>query len=415
MDAKNMTIKEQVAYLMQGTEYGDEGVKQAMAQELKERLEEARKEGRTLRVYCGFDPRTSDLHLGHTVPMRKLRQFQELGHEVMFVVGNYTSLIGDPSDQDKLRPQLTPEKVAQNSQTYAEQACKVLDRAKFQVKYNADWLAKMSFEELIKLAANFTLQQFLTRETFRLRWERGEAIYLHETFYSLMQGYDAFHLEADIQVGGTDQLFNIMTAARKVMTSLGKRPNIAIILGILPGTDGTIKMSKSLGNHIRLLATPEDMYGKVMSIPDQAMGQFFRLVTRWTPDEIAILEKGLKTGKLHPRDVKMKLAHEIVSIYHSQEVASAAEQNFIQLFQQSGLPENMPTFHLQPGQSVLDVMIESGLVKSRSEARRLCAQHGVRLDGVVLEEPHLPLQQGGVMQAGKRRFIRIILGDSDKL
>ncbi len=415
MDAKNMTIKEQVAYLMQGTEYGDEGVKQAMAQELKERLEETQKEGRALRVYCGFDPRTSDLHLGHTVPMRKLRQFQELGHAVMFVIGNYTSLIGDPSDQDKLRPQLTPEQVAQNSQTYAEQACKVLDRANFQVKYNADWLSKLSFEELIKLAANFTLQQFLTRETFRRRWEQGDGIYLHETFYSLMQGYDAFHLEADIQVGGTDQLFNIMTAARKVMTSLGKRPNIAIILGILPGTDGILKMSKSLGNHIRLLAAPEDMYGKVMSIPDQAMGQFFRLVTRLTPNEIAIFEDGLKAGKLHPRDVKMKLAHEIVSIYHSQEAASAAEQDFIQLFQQNGLPENIPTFRLQTGQSVLDVMIESGLSKSRSEARRLCAQHGVRLDGVVLEEPHLPLQQGGVMQAGKHRFIKIILGDSDQL
>jgi tyrosyl-tRNA synthetase len=347
--------------------------------------------------------------------MRKLRQFQELGHEVMFVVGNYTSLIGDPSDQDKLRPRLTPEQVAQNSQTYAEQAGKVLDRANFQVKYNADWLAKMSFEELIKLAANFTLQQFLTRETFRLRWERGDAIYLHETFYSLMQGYDAFHLEADIQVGGTDQLFNIMTAARKVMTSLGGRPNIAIILGILPGTDGIIKMSKSLGNHIRLLATPEDMYGKVMSIPDQAMGQFFRLVTRWTPTEITALEEGLASGKLHPRDVKMKLAHEIVSIYHSQEAASAAEHSFIQLFQLSGLPESMPTFHLQPGQSILDVLIESGLLKSRSEARRLCAQHGVRLDGVVLDDPHLQLQQGGVLQAGKRRFMRIILGDSDQL
>ena len=408
MDAKNMTITEQVAYLMQGTEYGDEGLKQAMAVELKERLEEAHKEDRALRVYCGFDPRTSDLHLGHTVPMRKLQQFQELGHEVMFVIGDYTSLIGDPSDQDKLRPQLTPEQVAQNSQTYEEQACKVLDREKLQVKHNADWLAKLKFEELIKLASNFTLQQFLTRETFRLRWDRGEAIYLHETFYSLMQGYDAFQLKADIQVGGTDQLFNIMTAARKVMTSLGSRPNIAVILGILPGTDGLIKMSKSLGNHIRLLSIPEDMYGKVMSIPDQAMGQFFRLVTRWTPEEIATLEEELRTGKLHPRDAKMKLAHEIVSIYHNQEAAAAAEQNFIQVFQQNDLPENMPTFQLQPGQSVLEVMLESGLVKSRSEGRRLCTQQGVRLDGVVLQDPHLKLQQGGVMQAGKRRFLKIV-------
>jgi tyrosyl-tRNA synthetase len=332
----------------------------------------------------------------------------------MFVIGNYTSLIGDPSDQDKLRLQLTPAQVAQNAQTYAEQAGKVLDRAKFQVKYNADWLAKVSFAELIRLASNFTLQQFLSREAFRLRWDQGDAIYLHETFYSLMQGFDAFHLEADVQVGGTDQLYNIMTAARKVMTSLGKPPNIAIILGILPGTDGTVKMSKSLGNHIRLLSTPEDMYGKVMSIPDCAMGQFFRLVTRWTPNEIATLEEGLDAGKLHPRDVKMKLAREIVSIYHSPGAASSAEQSFIQLFQQSGFPVDMPSFQLKPGQSVLDVLLESGLTNSRSEGRRLCAQQGVRLDGTVLDDPHLPLQHGGVMQAGKRRFIRIILGDFDQ-
>jgi tyrosyl-tRNA synthetase len=254
----------------------------------------------------------------------------------------------------------------------------------------------------------------LTREAFRLRWDQGDAIYLHETFYSLMQGYDAFYLEADVQVGGTDQLFNIMTAARKVMTSLGKRPNIAIILGILPGTDGTVKMSKSLGNHIRLLAVPEDMYGKVMSIPDHAMGQFFRLVTRWTPTEITAIEEGLASGKLHPRDVKMKLAHEIVSIYHSQEAASAAEHSFIQLFQQNGLPKDMPSYQPQPGQSVLDVLLESGLVKSKSEGRRLCAQHGVRLDGDVLDDPHLLLQHGGVMQVGKRRFIRINFSEFDQ-
>ena len=412
MDSKNMTIDEQVAYLMQGTEYGDESLKQAMAQELRERLVEAQQEKRSLRVYCGFDPRTSDLHLGHTVPMRKLRHFQELGHEVMFVIGNYTSLIGDPSDQDKLRPQLTPQQVAQNAQTYAEQAYKVLEREKIKIRYNAEWLSELSFEELIKLASNFTLQQFLTREKFRQRWEHGDAIYLHETFYSLMQGYDAFNLKADVQVGGTDQLFNIMTAARKIMTSLGARPNIAIILGILPGTDGVIKMSKSLGNHIRLLAAPEDMYGKVMSVPDQAMGQFFRLVTRWLPSEIAVLEKRVSEGKLHPRDVKMRLAHEIVSIYHSQADATAAQENFIRLFQQGSLPEEMVTFHLLSGQTGLDVIVESGLVKSRGEGRRLCAQKGVRLDGELLDDPHAVLLHGGVMQVGKRRFVRVVVGDS---
>lgn len=403
-----MKIEEQVAYLMQGTEYGDEALKLAMARELEERLREVEQERRPLRVYCGFDPRTSDLHLGHTVPMRKLRQFQELGHQVTFVVGNYTSMIGDPSDQDKLRPQLTQEQVAQNAKTYAEQAYKVLDPKLTHIRFNSEWLSELSFQELIGLASNFTLQQFLTRENFRLRWEKGDAIYLHETFYSLMQGYDAFRLKADVQVGGTDQLFNIMTAARKIMTSLGGRPNIAIILGILPGTDGVKKMSKSLGNHIRLLAQPNDMYGAVMSVPDPAMGQFFRLVTRWAPAEIAELEQGMSEGKLHPRDVKMKLAREIVSIYHHPAEAAAAEEHFKRVFQQRALPEAIPAFQLQPGQTVIEVLLACKLVTSRSEGRRLCEQKGVRLDSEILNNPQAILAHGGVLQAGKRKFVRLV-------
>jgi len=205
-----MDIDQQVAYLMQGTEYGDENLKRAMADELRQRLIEAKQEGRPLRVYCGFDPTTSDLHLGHTVPMRKLRQFQLLGHEVIFLIGTYTSLIGDPSDKDKLRPQLTPEQVDFNARTYAEQSYKVLDREKTEVRYNSEWLSALSFEELIKLASNFTIQQFLERDNFHKRWEKGDPIYLHETFYAIMQGYDAYSLKADVQVGGSDQLFNII-------------------------------------------------------------------------------------------------------------------------------------------------------------------------------------------------------------
>ncbi len=408
MNARTMSIDEQVAYLMQGTEYGDEDLKRAMSQELHDRLLEAEREHRPLQVYCGFDPRTSDLHLGHTVPMRKLRQFQELGHEVVFLVGSYTSLIGDPSDQDKLRPQLTTEQVAHNARTYAEQAYKVLDRNKTIIRYNAEWLSELSFADLIKLASNFTIQQFLTRENVKLRWERSDAIYLHETFYSLMQGYDAFMLKADVQVGGTDQLFNIVTAARKLMTFLGSKPNIGVILGILPGTDGEVKMSKSLGNHIPLLSSPEDMYGKVMSVPDKAMGQFFRLVTRWTPPEIEALEKGLAEGKLHPRNVKMKLAHEIVSIYHSEAAAAQAEENFVRVFQQGSSPDEMPDYSLQPGQTVLDVLVASQLVASKSEGRRLVAQNGVRLDGETLSDPNMAFPHPGILQAGKRRFLKVI-------
>ena len=408
MNHKQMSIEEQVAYLMQGTEYGDEALKDAMASELHQRLEEAEKNNRSLIIYCGFDPRTSDLHLGHTVPMRKLRQFQELGHEVVFLVGNYTSLIGDPSDKDKLRPQLTSQDVARNAQTYAEQAYKVLEPTKTKIRYNAEWLSELSFAELIKLASNFTLQQFLNRENFRNRFEKGDAIYLHETFYAIMQGYDAYALHTDVQVGGTDQLFNIITAARKLMTFLGEKPNIGIILDILPGTDGEVKMSKSLGNHIPLLATPEDMYGKVMSVPDKAMPKFFRLVTRWTPPEIEAIEKDMRDGKLHPRDAKMKLAHEIVAIYHSEPAAQEAEENFKRIFQQGNTPQEMEAYSLQDGQTVLEVLVACGLVSSNSEGRRLLDQNGIRLDGETLTDPTQPFPHPGILQAGKRRFIKVI-------
>ena len=405
---KKMTIDEQVTLLMQGTEYGDEHLSKAMASELRERLIEAEKENRPLKVYCGFDPRTSDLHLGHTVPMRKLRQFQELGHDVTFVVGNYTSLIGDPSDKDELRPQLTQDEVAHNARTYAEQAFKILDQEKTKIVYNATWLSELSFYEVIQLASNFTIQQFLTRENFRKRWEQGEPIYLHETFYSIMQGYDAYALQTDVQVGGTDQLFNIVTAARKLMNFKGEKPNIAIIMGILPGTDGEVKMSKSLGNHIALLLEPADMYGKVMSVPDKAMGDFYRFLTRFTPAEIDAIEADLISGKLHPRDVKMKLAFEIVSIYHREAAAEEAQAAFVRVFQQGEVPEEMPTYHLQDGQTVLDVLAESGIVSSRGEGRRMIKQNAVSLDDDKLTDPFDPFPGPGVLRVGRRKFIQII-------
>ena len=407
-DLRQMPIDEQVDLLMQGTAYGDEALATAMRNELKERLIEAQKEGRPLRVYCGFDPRTSDLHLGHTVPMRKLRQFQELGHEVIFLVGNFTSLIGDPSDKDKLRPQLTPEEVEENARTYAEQAFKILDPEKTIIEYNAKWLSKLTFADLIKLASNFTVQQFLTRENFRKRWDKGEPVYLHETFYAIMQGYDAYALRADVQIGGTDQLFNIVTAARKLMTFMGVKPNIAIILDILPGTDGEVKMSKSLGNHIPLLSTPEDMYGKLMSVPDKAMGAYMRLLTRWTPPEIAELERGMAEGRLNPRDVKMKLAREIVEIYHGAEAAKRAEEHFVRVFQKHDIPEDMPEYRLQEGETVLQVLRNAGLVSSNSEGRRLIQQNAVRLDGKILTDPHAPFPGPGVLRVGKRKFMRVV-------
>ena len=402
-----MNIDEQVAHLMRGTQYGDEELAKSMAAELRQRLIEADAEGRPLRVYCGYDPRTTDIHIGHTITMRKLRQFQELGHEVTFLIGTYTSLIGDPSDKDKMRPQLTPQEVELNARSYAEQAYKILDPEKTRIRYNAEWLSELTFADLINLASNFTVQQYLTRENFRLRYDNGDAIYLHETFYSIMQGYDAYALKADVQVGGTDQLFNIVTAARKVMGFLGEKPNIAIIMAILVGTDGEIKMSKSIGNHIPIMAAPEDMYGKVMSIPDSAMSNYFPLVTRWPVSEIEVIESELKDGRLHPRDAKMKLAREIVEIFHDEAAAASAEENFIRVFQKHDQPDDMPEYTLKSGQSVLDVLQDSGMIQSRSEGRRLIKQNGVKLDGELLDDPNQPFPHPGVLQAGKRRFTKV--------
>ncbi|MGB8253433.1 MAG: tyrosine--tRNA ligase, partial [Anaerolineaceae bacterium] len=347
-------------------------------------------------------------HLGHTVPMRKLRQFQQLGHDVTFLIGNFTSLIGDPSDKDRLRPQLTAEQIQANAQTYADQAFRVLDHEKTTIRYNAEWLSKVTFEQLIKMASNFTLQQFVMRENFKLRWERNDPVYLHETFYALMQGYDAYMLKADVQVGATEQLFNIITAARKIMTQLGARPNIGVLMPILPGTDGVIRMSKSLGNHIPLNATPTDMYGKVMSLPDSVMPTYFRLVTRWTPEEINTIEGQLKSGKLHPRDAKMKLAREIVASLFTDKDAGEAEDAFIRLFQQGGIPVEMPEFKLKDGALLVHVLIESGMSHTRSEARRLVDQKGVKLDGEVLSDSNAPFPGPGVLQVGKRRFVKIV-------
>ena len=401
-----MNIDEQVTYLMLGTEYGDDEIKNAMTAELQQRLVEAEKENRPLRLYCGYDPTKADLHLGHTVTMRKLAQFQELGHEVTFLIGDYTALIGDPSDKDVTRPILTPEQVRENARTYAEQAFRILDPQKTKIRYNSEWLSKITFAELIRLASNFTVQQFLSREKFKFRWDRGDAIYLHETFYAVMQGYDAFNLKADVQVGGTDQFFNIVTAARKIMTALGAKPNIGICMPILPGTDGVMKMSKSLGNDIPIQTTAEDMYGKLMSIPDDSMLLYFRLVTRMTPAEINQVETNLKNGSLHPRDAKMMLALHVSTIFYGEKAAESAQSDFIRRFQQHAIPESIKEYPLKNEKTIIDVMVNSGLASSKSDARRKIKQKGVRLDGEVVQDGNALISKG-VLQVGKRRVINL--------
>jgi tyrosyl-tRNA synthetase len=402
-----MNIDEQVELLMQGTEYGDEELKKAMTAELRERLLTARKENRPLRVYCGYDPTSTDLHLGHTISMRKLRQFQELGHDVTFLIGSYTALVGDPSDKNKARPILTEEQVAENSKTYADQAFRVLDREKTKVRYNGEWLSELSLVDLIRLGQNFTVQQFLARDNFANRLGKGEPIYLHETFYALMQGYDAVAMQTDVQVGGSDQLFNIIVAGRKLQESQGQKPLVGIITGILPGTDGVQRMSKSTGNIVPINSGANDMFGKLMSVPDSAMGIYMRLVTRWSPQEIAKLESDVASGTLHPRDAKMKMAHEITSIFYGDEDAKSAQDGFIKTFQQKEIPDEIPEYALQTDQTVVDVILAAKLAESKSKARALIDQKGVRLDGEVLERGDALFPHPGVLQVGKRRFVRV--------
>lgn len=402
-----MKIHEQVEYLMQGADYGDPSIADSMAGELRERLLESEKTGKPLRVYCGYDPTSTDLHLGHTVTMRKLRQFQELGHQVIFLIGSFTSMIGDPSDKDKLRPQLSYEQVMENGKTYADQAFRILDAEKTEILYNHEWLQKLTMTDLIELASNFTVQQFLSRDNFHKRFDKNEPIFLHEFFYAIMQGFDAHHLEADVQIGGSDQLFNIMTGARKLMTYFGQKPNIGIVLGILPGTDGEVRMSKSLGNHIPLNTSAEDMYGKVMSIPDKAMPVYARLATEWTPEKLHNFIIALEAGSLHPRDAKMQLAYAITSVFYGKQAAESAQDHFVNTFQQGNIPEEIAEFFISDDSTLLDVMVSQKMVSSRSEGRRLIDQQGVKIDGETIDDFATPLEDGNVIQVGKRRFLRI--------
>ncbi len=401
-----MNIEDQVQLLMQGAEYGDEDLKKAMTAELRERLLLAQKEKRPLRVYCGYDPTSTDLHLGHTITMRKLRQFQDLGHEVTFLIGSYTALVGDPSDKNKARPILTEEQVNENAITYAEQAFRVLDREKTKIRYNGEWLSKHTQVDLIRHGQNFTVQQFLMRDNFWKRFEKDEPIYLHETFYALMQGYDAVAMQTDVQVGGTDQLFNIIVAGRKLQEALGQKPLVGVITAILPGTDGVQRMSKSTGNIVPINTGANDMFGKIMSVPDSAMGLYMRLATRWTPQEIEKIEREVAAGTLHPRDAKMNVAREITSIFYGDAESKSAQENFIKMFQQKEIPDDMPDYELLAGQTVVDVILAAKLAESKSKARSLIDQKGVRLDGEVIERD-APFPHSGVLQVGKRRFLRV--------
>ena len=402
-------VEQQMRILMRGINFGDALTFASMERELRERLTECASSGRPLRVYCGYDPSSPDLHLGHTLTMRKLRQFQDLGHEVIFLIGTFTGMVGDASDKESARRQQSLDESLAKAETYAEQVFRLLDRARTTVRYNHEWLAKLSFADVVHLASHFTVQQFLTRDNFAKRFERGDAIGLQEFFYALMQGYDAVALQTDVQVGGTEQLFNLM-AGRKLMEAFGQRPQIVLTVPILVGTDGTLRMSKSTGNYIGINEPPGVVFTKVLNIPDASVRNYAELATRWEQEQIDADLAAVERGELEMRELKHKMAREIVAIFHGEEMAQQAAQDARRMFE-GHAPSDAPTFALQGSRALVEVLHEAGLVKSKGEARRLIEQGGVRLNGepvLALETQIQPRAGEQVVQAGKRKFLRII-------
>jgi tyrosyl-tRNA synthetase len=398
-------IEQQVEHLIEKTAFGDLETRRVMGAELRERLAE----GLPLRVYLGVDPTAPDLHLGHAVPLRNLARFQALGHEVVLLIGDFTARIGDPSDKDKTRPQLSLEAIRANVKTYTSQVFRLLDPQRTQIRYNSEWHEAMSLAETVRLTQHFTVARFLERDNFARRFAKGEAIHLHEFLYAVMQGYDAVALQTDVQLGGTDQTFNIL-AGRQLQVALGQKPQVMLTNPLLPGTDGQQKMSKSLGNAIPIAAPPEEMYGQLMSLPDEAMPVYFKLLTDLGQPEIEQLFVEIETGRQHPRDVKMRLASTITATMHGAAAAAQAEAHFVAVFQQRELPSELPSHRLAGPVKVADLMAELGLVRSKSEARRLIQQGGVRLDEERIRDVEQMVQPKGrpqILRVGKRQFVRL--------
>ncbi len=400
-------IADQVEILMRGVDCGDMQTQAAMQEELTERLAQSRDAGRPLRVYCGFDPSRADLHLGHTVPLRKLRQFQDLGHEVVFLIGTFTGIIGDPSDKDSARAQQTLDDSMQKAETFATQAFRVLDRQTTRVDYNHRWLKDLTFADVINVASLFTVQQFLGRQNFRMRFEKGDPIWLHEFFYALMQAFDAYVLETDVQIGGTDQLFNLM-AGRKLMHAKGLRPQTVLTYPILPGTDGVKRMSKSTGNTIDLEDSPGQMFTKVLNLPDTVIPLYCDLLTRW--DSCRLTHVHARFADDMPA-VKRELAREIVSAYHDDSQVARAERDAADMFSGS-MPSDTPEFKVVGSAGLLDVLQAAGLIESKGKGRRLVQQGGVKLDGKTVTDPFItalePKTGDRVVQIGKTRFLRLV-------
>lgn len=380
-------------------------------EELAAKLQHAADTNTPLRVKLGMDPTRPDLHLGHTVVMRKLREFQSLGHKIVLIVGGATAMVGDPSGKSETRPALTKEQVEENAKSYFDQMSKVLDVSNAEVTNNADWLHKMSFTELLKLSAQETVAQMMTRDDFAKRYAEGRPISIHEFFYPLMQAYDSVAIDADIELGGTDQRFNTLLG-RDIQSAYGKKyPQLVILLPLLEGTDGVVKMSKTYPEHcISLTDSAKDMFGKLMSIPDNMITRYFSLLTDATKDELEAYDKQIEDGSINPRNIKMKLAHQITEEYHGKEGADKAQEEFINVVSNKGIPEDIQEVKVEQGKNILDLITELKFTASRGEAKRLIQGGGVKIDGEKITDMGytISFEESVVLQAGKRKFAKLV-------
>ena len=405
-----MELKEQLKMIKRGSSeiIGED--------ELVEKLKEAKKEDRPLKVKLGLDPTAPDIHLGHTVVLQKLKQFQDLGHKVYLLIGDFTGKIGDPTGKSETRQQLTEEEVKKNAETYKEQMFKVLDAEKTEVVFNSSWLSELDFSDAIELSSQYTVARMLEREDFSNRYQNNKPISIHEFFYPILQAYDSVAIEADVELGGTDQKFNLL-AGRKLQKEYGQQPQAIIMMPLLEGLDGVNKMSKSKDNYIGIDEAPQEMYGKTMSLPDELIGRYFELVTDLELEELKSLKSGLEEGTYHPMKAKKRLARRIVSEYYNEDTAKKAEKEFQKVFKQGGTPDDIKEIELdkeklEDGEMwIVDLVDITGLVESKSQIRRLIKQGAVRFNDEKYEKINIDIEVEDemIIRVGKKRFAKIIL------
>lgn len=379
-------------------------------EELIKKLEKSIKENKPLKIKLGLDPSAPDIHLGHTVVLRKLKQLQDLGHEIIIIIGDFTGKIGDPTGKSRMRKFLSDEEVLQNAKTYEEQVFKILDKEKTTIKFNSEWLSKLTFGDVLKLTASTTVARMLEREDFKLRFENQRPIYLNEFFYPLMQAFDSTAIEADIEFGGTDQRFNLLSG-RNLQKEIGEEPQIVIMMPLIEGLDGKNKMSKTLGNYIGIYESAKSKYQKVMEIPDELIVKYYTLLTDVDDEKIKEVEAKLKDESVNPRDIKMDLAREIVSLYHTEEEVEQAEERFKMIFQMGQNPKDIDTVNVSKEDfDLISTVVDKGLVSSKSEFRRLLLQGGIKInDKKITMEKDLPKEGEIVVQVGKKKFMKIIV------